>query len=68
MDANIEFLIRKKLTNAICLLGSSLAIEQVLLKNKYVAKKELRRYVTQQKVYLDRIEEAKNQLLLILNL
>jgi hypothetical protein len=66
MDANIEFLIRKKMTNAICLAGGNLSIIRKLSKNKYVSKKELNRLLDMQEAYLERIEGAKDQLLTLL--
>lgn len=71
MEANlkneINFEIRKKLTNAICVSGSNISHMKQLLTKKYVSKKDMRKALETQMEYLEMIEKSKNEVLLKLN-
>ena len=57
-----ENLIRRDLTNSICLAGSNHSSMEKLAGNKHVSKKELKRLLEKNREYLQMIEQAKNDL------
>ena len=63
----IDFEIRKNLTNGICVSGSNISHMKHLLKRKYVSKKEMRKALETQMEYLEKIEKSKNEVLAKLN-
>lgn len=63
----IDFEIRKDLTNGICLSGANITHMEHILKKKYVPKKVLRESLKTQMDYLQKIEKSKNKILAELN-
>ena len=72
MDTNIkneiDFEIRKNLTNGICASGANISHMKNVLKNKYVSKKDMRKAIERQIKYLEMIQTAKNEILAKLDL
>lgn len=58
----IDYEVKKKLTNAICVSGGNLYSMELLLKKKYVSKKELLKILETQRQYLAAIENSKNEI------
>lgn len=71
MEANlkneIDFEIRKNLTNGICASGANISHMKHMLKKKYVSKKEMLKALETQTEYLKMIEKSKNEVLSKLN-
>jgi ADP-dependent phosphofructokinase/glucokinase len=63
----IDFEIRKNLTDGICVSGANISNMKHLLKKKYVSKKEMKKALETQMEYLKMIEKSKNELLIKLN-
>lgn len=59
----IDFEIRKHLTNGICVSGANISHMKHLLKKKYVSKKEMRQALERQMEYLEMIQTSKNKVL-----
>lgn len=66
LKSDLNWVIKKDLTNGICASGSNIAIARLLLKNKYISKKKLKKVLKTQMEFLDSIEKAKDKLLEIL--
>ena len=67
MDAikvmEIQYIVRGRLTDAICLAGANVSTMKHFVNRKYVSKKELRAALEFQMQYLIRIERAKDDIL-----
>jgi hypothetical protein len=63
MNWKAEQLIKKDITNAICVSGANITHMEHILKNKYVSKKQMRIALENQMKYLRTIENAKNELI-----
>lgn len=60
---SIDFELRKKLTDAICVMGSNIGYMKTLLKSESLSKKEMRKALKKQLKYLQYIEQSKNNIL-----
>ena len=63
---DIDFEIRKNMTNGICLAGATLFSMKLLSKKKYVSKKTLNELIARQELYIKMIENSKNVILTFL--
>ena len=59
----LEWTIKKDMTNAICVAGANLASMEHAVKKNYVSKREMARLLKTQKEYLRLIQDAKDKLL-----
>ena len=63
---DIDFELRKHLTNGICVSGANISHMKYLLSQKYVSKKKMRDALTKQMEYLEDIQNSKNNILKLL--
>ena len=61
---DIDYMIRKNLTNSICVSGANIDHMEFLVKQKNVSKKKMREALSKQMDYLIGIENAKDAILL----
>ncbi len=63
---DIAFVIRKEMTNALCLAGSNLFSARIELKRRYISKKKLCKLIAEQEQHLSKIESEKDKILKML--
>lgn len=63
LKSEIDFEIRRNLTNAICVSGANISHMEHLLKKKYVSKKEMKKALKTQMEYLLLIQQSKDKML-----
>ena len=64
MKSEIEFEIKKNMTDAICSSGANLAQINRLMKKRYVPKKEMKEALEEQLRFLKMIQKSKDEILL----